>query len=162
MPSYETWDLSEATSVVAARSHEKGAAIPIMHDLMERFGYVDRAIVPVLAEALNLSRAEIHGTLTFYHDFRDHPPGRSTLKVCRAEACQARGAVAMHDALRRKLGIDWHGTTADGAITIEPVFCLGLCACAPAVLVDEEPVGDVRVETLDAFIQDVRAGGARA
>ena len=162
MPSYEPWDLSEATSVVAARSHEKGSAIPIMHDLMERFGYVDRAIVPVLAEALNLSRAEIHGTLTFYHDFRDHPPGRSTLKVCRAEACQARGAVAMHDALRRKLGIDWHGTTADGAITIEPVFCLGLCACAPAVLVDEEPVGDVRVETLDAFIQDVRAGGARA
>ncbi len=162
MPSYEPWDLSEATSVVAARSHEKGSAIPIMHDLMERFGYVDRAIVPVLAEALNLSRAEIHGTLTFYHDFRDHPPGRSTLKVCRAEACQARGAVAMHDALRRELGIDWHGTTADGAITIEPVFCLGLCACAPAVLVDEEPVGDVRVETLDAFIQDVRAGGARA
>ena len=162
MPSYEPWDLSEATSVVAARSHEKGSAIPVMHDLMERFGYVDRAIVPVLAEALNLSRAEIHGTLTFYHDFRDHPPGRSTLKVCRAEACQARGAVAMHDALRRKLGIDWHGTTADGAITIEPVFCLGLCACAPAVLVDEEPVGDVRVETLDAFIQDVRAGGARA
>lgn len=157
MPSYEPWDLSEATTVVAARSHEKGAAIPIMHDLMERFGYVDRAIVPVLAEALNLSRAEIHGTLTFYHDFRDHPPGRTTLKVCRAEACQSRGAVAMHDALRRKLGVDWHGTTADGAITIEPVFCLGLCACAPAMLVDEEPVGHVHVETLDALIEEARA-----
>ena len=157
MPRYERWDLSEASRIVAARSHEKGSALLIMHDLMGRFGYVDRAIVPVLAEALNLSRAEIHGTLTFYHDFRDHPPGRTTLKVCRAEACQARGSVEMHDALRRKLGIDWHGTTADGAITIEPVFCLGLCACAPAMLVDEEPLGHVRVETLDALIEEVRA-----
>ena len=126
-------------------------------DLMARFGYVDRAIVPVLAEALNLSRAEIHGTLTFYHDFRDHPPGRTTLKVCRAEACQSRGSVEMHDALRRKLGIEWHGTTPDGAITIEPVCCLGLCACAPAVLVDEEPVGNVRIENLDALIAEARA-----
>ena len=157
MPRYERWDLIEATKVVAAKSHEKGSAIPIMHDLMARFGYVDRSIVPVLAEALNLSRAEIHGTLTFYHDFRDHPPGRTTLKVCRAEACQSRGAVEMHDALRRKLGVDWHGTTADGAITIEPVFCLGLCACAPAVLMDGEPVGNVHIETLDALIQEARA-----
>ena len=162
MPRYDPWDPLEAAKVVAARAHEKGSAIPIMHDLMERFGYVDRAIIPVLAEALNLSRAEIHGTLTFYHDFRDHPPGRTTLKVCRAEACQSRGAVGMHDALRRKLGIDWHGTTSDGAITIEPVFCIGLCACAPAVLVDEEPVGNVRIETLDALIQDARSDGARA
>ena len=157
MPKYEPWDLTEATHVVAARSHEKGSAIQIMHDLMERFGYVDRTIVPVLAEALNLSRAEIHGTLTFYHDFRDRSPGRTTLKACRAEACQSRGAVAMHDALRQKLGIDWHGTTSDGAITIEPVFCLGLCACAPAVLVDEEPVGNVCIETLDALIEEARS-----
>ena len=157
MPTYERWDLNEATKIVEAGALEKGAVLPIMHDLMARFGYVDRAIVPVLAKAVNLSRAEIYGTLTFYHDFRDHPPGRTTLKVCRAEACQSRGAVEMHDALRRKLGIDWHGTTADGAITIEPVFCLGLCACAPAVLVDEEPVGNVRVETLDTLIAEARA-----
>ncbi len=157
MPRYERWDLSEATKVVAARAHEKGSAIPIMHDLMERYGYVDRAIVPVLAESLNLSRAEVHGTLTFYHDFRDHPPGRTTIKMCRAEACQARGGVEMHAALRRKLGIDWHGTTEDGAITIEPVFCLGLCACAPAALVDEEPVGHVYIETLDALIEEARS-----
>lgn len=157
MPRYEPWDLQEAAKVVAARSHEKGSAIAILHDLMERFGYVDRVIVPVMADKLNLSRAEVHGTLTFYHDFRDHPPGRTTLKVCRAEACQSRGGVEMHAALRSKLGVDWHGTTKDGAITIEPVFCLGLCACAPAVLMDEEPVGNVRIESLDALIEEARA-----
>ena len=157
MPRYDEWDPGEATKIVAARAHEQGAAIPILHDLMERFGHVDRSIVPILADALNLSRAEIHGTVTFYHDFRDHPPGRRTLKVCRAEACQSRGAFAMHDALKEKLGIDWHGTTPDGAITIEPVYCLGLCACAPALLIDEEPVGNVDVDALDDLIAEARA-----
>ena len=98
MPSYERWDLAEASKVVASREAVRGATLEIFHELSERFGFVDRAIVPVVAEALNLSRAEVYGTLTFYHDFRDHPPGRCTIKVCRAEACQARGAVAMHDA----------------------------------------------------------------
>lgn len=157
MPRYERWDLAEASTIVAGRAGEKGATIQILHDLMERFGHVDRDIVSVLAEAMNLSRAEIHGTLTFYHDFRAHAPGRRTLKVCRAEACQSRGGVAMHDALRTKLGIDWHGTTEDGAITIEPVFCLGLCACAPAVLIDEEPMGNVDVGAVDALIAEARA-----
>ena len=157
MPDYERWDLAQATAVVAARAAEKGAMLPILHDLMERFGYVDQAIVPVVADALNLSRAEVHGTVSFYHDFRDHPPGRRTIKVCRAEACQSRGALAMHEALTRKLAIDWHGTTADGAITIEPVYCLGLCTCAPAVLIDGEPVGNVDVDALDALIAEARA-----
>jgi formate dehydrogenase subunit gamma len=124
---------------------------------MDRFGYVDRSIVPVVAEATNLSRAEIHGTLTFYHDFRDHPPGRHTIKACRAEACQARGADAMHESLKKKLGVDWHGTTFDGAITIEPVYCLGLCACAPALLVDGEPVGNVDAHRLDEVLDEARA-----
>lgn len=157
MPSYEAWDPQEAAAIVASRAKEKGATLPILHDLMERFGFVDRSIIPVLADALNLSRAEIHGTVTFYHDFRDHPPGRRTLKVCRAEACQSKGAVEMHDALKKKLGIDWHGTTSDGAITIEPVYCLGLCACAPAVMVDEDPVGNVDVHALDELIAEARA-----
>lgn len=157
MPVYERWDLAEATKIVAARAGEKGATMPILHDLMERFGHVDRAIVPIVADAMNLSRAEIHGTLTFYHDFREHAPGRRLLKVCRAEACQSRGALTMHDALKQKLDIDWHGTTADGAITIEPVYCLGLCACAPAVLVDGEPVGNVTIEALDDLIAEARA-----
>ena len=157
MPTFDSWDLGEATRIVEARASEKGAALPILHDLMERFGYVDRAIVPVLADALNLSRAEIHGTVTFYHDFRDHPPGRVTLKVCRAEACQSRDALAMHESLKQKLGIDWHGTTPDGAITIEPVYCLGLCACAPALLMDDEPVGNVDLHALDEIIAEARA-----
>jgi formate dehydrogenase subunit gamma len=157
MPAYERWDALEAERIVLARVGEKGATIPIFHDLMARFGYVDRTIVPVVAEALNLSRAEIHGTLTFYHDFRDHAPGRRTLKVCRAEACQSRGGGAMQEALKQKLGIDWHGTTSDGAITIEPVYCLGLCACAPALLVDDAPVGNVDLEVIDALISEARA-----
>ena len=157
MPTYERWDAREAEKVVTDHAHLRGPALPIFHALMQRFGYVDRAIVPFVAETLNLSRAEIHGTLTFYHDFRDHPPGRRTLKVCKAEACQSRGAVAMHAALKQKLGIDWHGTTSDGAITIEPVYCLGLCACAPALLMDEEPIGNVGVDTLDELIAEARA-----
>ena len=152
MPQVDRWNIADASEIVAARAHEKGAALEIFHALMARFGYVDKAIVPVMAEALNLSRAEIHGTLTFYHDFRDHPPGRRVIKVCKAEACQSRGALAMSDALKRKLGIEWHGTTADGAFTVEPVYCLGICANAPAVLVDDEPFGDVRADTLDDFL----------
>lgn len=157
MPVFEPWDAAKAKAIVLARAQEKGAALPIMHDLMEQFGYVDRAIVPVMAEALNLSKAEIFGTLTFYHDFRDHPPGRHTIKVCRAEACQSRGAVEMAKTLRDKLGVDWHGTTVDGRITVEPVFCLGLCACAPAVLLDDEPVGNVTGDRIDDLIQEARA-----
>ena len=157
MPRYARWDLQDASAVIARFVGVRGATIEIFHALMERFGYVDRAIVPAIAEALNLSRAEVYGTLTFYHDFRDHPPGHRTIKVCRAEACQSRGAVAMSEALRRKLGIEWHGTTTDGAVTVEPVFCLGLCAHAPAVLLDDEPVGCVRVETVDALIAEARA-----
>ena len=157
MPQFQPWDLADASAIVAARATEKGATLPILHDLMERFGYVDKTVVPVLADVLNLSRAEIHGAITFYHDFRDHPPGRRTIKVCRAEACQSREAFAMHEALKRKLGIDWHGTTSDGAITIEPVYCLGLCACAPAVLLDNEPIGNVDVDAVDDLIAEARA-----
>ena len=157
MPVFDRWDLDEATRIVERRSQEKGATLPILHDLMARFGFVDKTIVPVLASALNLSRAEIHGAITFYHDFKDHPPGRHTIKVCRAEACQSQGALAMSNELKRKLGVDWHGTTGDGAITIEPVYCLGLCACAPAVLVDNEPMGNVDVHAVDALIAEARA-----
>jgi formate dehydrogenase subunit gamma len=157
MPSYPQWDASEAERIVSARAHEKGAALPIFHDLMERFGYVDRSIVPVVADATNLSRAEVFGTLTFYHDFRDHAPGRRTFKVCRAEACQSRGGAAMHAALKEKLGVDWHGTTPDGSITLEPVYCLGLCACAPALLADEDPVGNVDMDVLEELIAEARS-----
>jgi formate dehydrogenase subunit gamma len=157
MPSYEAWSTDAATEIVASLAGQDGAALPILHALQGRFGYVDKAIVPVMAEALNLSRAEIHGTITFYHDFHDHPPGRRTVKLCRAEACQSRGAVALHRDVMERLGVTWHGTTADGAITLEPVFCLGLCANAPAALVDDEPIGNLDGAAIEALIAEARA-----
>lgn len=157
MPSYDAWNTGEATAIVASFAGRDGAALPILHALQERFGFIDKAIVPVMAEALNLSRAEIHGTITFYHDFRDHAPGRHTVKLCRAEACQSRGAVALHKQVMEQLGVDWHGTTVDGAITLEPVFCLGLCANAPAALVDDEPIGNLDRSSIDTMIAEARA-----
>jgi formate dehydrogenase subunit gamma len=157
MPSYDAWNTGAATEIIAGFAGRDGAALPILHALQERFGYVDKAIVPVMAEALNLSRAEIHGTITFYHDFRDHLPGRHTVKLCRAEACQSRGAVALHKQVMEKLGVDWHGTTVDGAITLQPVFCLGLCANAPAALVDDEPIGNLDSAAIDTMIAEARA-----
>jgi formate dehydrogenase subunit gamma len=157
MPSYEAWNTGKATEIIAGFAGRDGAALPILHALQECFGYIDKAIVPVMADALNLSRAEIHGTISFYHDFRDHPPGRHTLKLCRAEACQSRGAVALHKQVMERLGVEWHGTTVDGAITVQPVFCLGLCANAPAALVDDEPIGNLDGSSIDAMIAEARA-----
>ena len=131
-----SWDAARCAAVIAAHGHLDGATLPIFHALQESFGYVPDGAVPMVAEALNLSRAEILGTLTFYHDFRRAPAGRHVVKLCRAEACQSVGAVALADHARRSLGIDWHGTSADGRVTLEPAFCLGLCACGPAALVD--------------------------
>jgi formate dehydrogenase subunit gamma len=125
--------------------------------LLDRFGYVDKDIVPVIADALNLSRAEVHGTISFYHDFRSHPPGRHVIKLCRAEACQSRGSAALQAEIKDLLGVDWHGTSSDGAITLEPVFCLGLCANGPAALVDGEPEGNLDSVSLRAIVAEARA-----
>ena len=115
----------------------EGPLLPILHALQEAFGYVPQEAVPLIAEALNLSRAEVHGVVTFYHDFRAAPAGRHVLRLCRAEACQSMGGEALVGArAERGSGVDWHGTTADGAVTLEPVYCLGLCACGPSAMVD--------------------------
>lgn len=128
----------------------------MLHALQDAFGYIDDGVVPLMADALNLSRAEILGTISFYHDFRRHPAGRHVLKLCRAEACQAAGSEAMHAHAKRRLGIDWHGTTKDGAVTLEPVFCLGLCACGPAALLDGQPIGRVDAAALDDVLDEMR------
>ncbi len=107
----------------------------------------------MVAAALNITRAEVHGIVTFYHEFRHHPPGRHVLHLCRAEACQSVGADAMHDTLRRRLGVDWHGTTEDGAVTVEPVFCLGLCAVGPSALLDGRPLGRLDDDRLAAELE---------
>lgn len=154
---FERWDAALATDVIARHAHMAGATLPILHALQETFGYVDRACVPLIADAVNLSKAEIHGVVTFYHDFRDAPAGQHTIKLCRAEACQAVGAVELADHVKRALGVDWHGTTADGRVTLEPVFCLGLCACGPAALMDDEPVSGLDPATFDARLAEIRA-----
>jgi formate dehydrogenase subunit gamma len=107
----------------------------------------------MVADALNMSRAEVHGCITFYHDFRAEPAARHVLKLCRAEACQAAGADALHRQVLDELGVPWHGTTADGGITVEPVFCLGLCACGPSAMLDEAPMARVTAAGLRAALR---------
>ena len=152
MAAYEAWNQDRAAAIIAAHAGQQGATLPILHAIQAAFGYVPTDAVPMIAQALNLSRAEVHGVVTFYHEFRSHPPGRHVLHVCRAEACQSLGGDAVADAVKAKLGVDWHGTSADGAVTVEPVFCLGLCAVAPAALLDGKPLGRVDADTLAAAV----------
>ena len=143
--------------ILAAHQAMEGPLLPILHAIQTAFGHIPQAALPVIAKGLNLSRAEVHGVMSFYHDFRETPAGRHVLKLCRAEACQAMGADRVADHARKSLGIGWHETTRDGAVTLEPVFCLGLCACAPAALVDGRVVGRVDEARFDALIAEVRA-----
>ena len=151
--SFEPWTSSRGAAVIAEHASLAGATLPILHALQATFGYVPAEAVPLVADAMNLSRAEVHGVVTFYHDFRHEPAGRHVLKLCRAEACQAVGAVALAAYAKQRLGVDWHGTTPDGRITLEPVFCLGLCACGPAALIDDEPVALLDTDALDACLE---------
>ena len=146
------WNPDRAREIVAEHQGLEGPLLPILHAIQAAFGCVPAAAVPMLAEALNLTRAEVHGVVSFYHDFRDAPAGRRVVRVCRAEACQAMGGEAVAAGLLARLGVDWGGTTADGAVTVEPVYCLGLCAVAPAALVDGEPVGRLDAQRLAAAV----------
>ena len=145
------WDAALANGIIAAHRGTEGAALPILHALQEEFGYIPKQSEAMIADALNVSRAEVHGVISFYHDFRRTAPGRHVLKLCRAEACQSVGAAGMADRLLRRLGVDWGGTTRDGSLTVEPAFCLGLCACGPNALLDGEPLA--RLD--DAALLDV-------
>ena len=127
--------------ILEAHQGLEGPLLPILHAIQAAFGYVPDSAIPQIAAALMLSKAEVHGVISFYHDFRSAPAGRHVLKLCRAEACQTVGADAVADRIKAALGIDWHETTADGRVTLEPVFCLGLCACGPAAMVDGRLVG---------------------
>lgn len=129
--------------ILEAHQGLEGPLLPILHAIQEAFGYVPEVAVPQIAKALTLSKAEVHGVISFYHDFRSAPAGRHVLKLCRAEACQTMGADDVADRIKKALGIGWHETTPDGRVTLEPVFCLGLCACGPAAMVDGRLVGRV-------------------
>jgi len=132
----------------------EGPLLPILHAIQDEFGYVPEMALPLIANALNLTRAEVHGVMSFYHDFRETPAGRHVIKICRAEACQAMGADALSEATLAKLGVTWHGTTKNGAVTIDPVYCLGLCACAPAVMVDNRVVARVTEDKMDSILKE--------
>jgi len=134
-----------------------GALLPILHAVQEELGFVPKDAVPLIARELNLSIAEVHGVVSFYHYFRQQRGGRHVVHLCRAEACQALGAVALEAHAKRSLGIDYHGTTADGAISLEPVYCLGNCALGPSMMIDEELQGRVSAQRFDALMAQVRA-----
>jgi formate dehydrogenase subunit gamma len=153
-------DALRAVEEICSRlSSLPGALLPILHAVQERLGYVPAEAVAVLAQELNLSRAEVHGVISFYHYFRTQRPGRHVVHVCRAEACQALGAVALERHAKRSLGVEFHATTADGAISLEPVYCLGNCALGPSVMVDERLEGRVTAARFDELVAQAREAG---
>ncbi len=143
---------SRVGEILTAHKGMEGSLLPILHAIQAEFGYVPQAALPVIAQDLNLSKAEVHGVMSFYHDFRENPAGQHVLKLCRAEACKSVGADRVAGHAQKALGIEWHETTRDGRITLEPVFCLGLCACAPAALVDGKLVGRVDEAKIDSIL----------
>jgi formate dehydrogenase subunit gamma len=156
MPMYESWSSERAAGIIHQHADRPGATLPIFHALQETFGHVPEEAVPLVAQALNLSRAEVHGVVTFYHDFRRTPPGRHVLKLCRAEACQAMGSDDLAARAERRLGVKLGETTPDGRVTVEPIYCLGLCACAPSAMLDGEVVGRLDATRLDTLLTEVQ------
>lgn len=139
----------------AAHAGRPGGLLPLLHAIQAEFGYIPSSGVAIVAEEMNLSRAEVHGVITFYHLFRTTPPGKHTLYLCRAEACQSMGARELEKYAKDKLGIDFHQTTEDGSISLEPIYCLGNCACSPAVMIDRTVHGRVSSERLEELLEDV-------
>jgi len=145
-------DLGEVEAILALHSGREGPLLPILHALQEAFGHVPSASHAPICAALNITRAELHGVISFYHDFRTAPAGRHVVKICRSEACQAVGAEALSERVLDMLRLGWGETTPDGRVTVEPVYCLGLCACGPAAMVDGALRGRVRAEALVAEV----------
>jgi formate dehydrogenase subunit gamma len=145
-------DEQRVLAIVERHRHRDGPLIEVLHDVQIEFGCIPPGAVAAIARGLNLSRAEVHGVVTFYHHFRTRPPGRHVLQVCRAESCQAAGGRAIEAHAKARLGVDFGQTTADGRFTLEAVYCLGLCACSPAAMLDDEVHGRVTREALDALI----------
>lgn len=140
--------------IVAQMKGRPGPLLEILHGIQDDLGYIPPAAVPLLASELNLSRAEVHGVFTFYHHFRNTPPGRHTLQICRAESCQSMGAEGLAEHAMRRLGVAFDETTSDGAYSLRPVYCLGNCACSPAVMIDGDLYGRVTPERLDEILDE--------
>lgn len=157
MPEVSAWNAERAREIIADNIGLEGPMLPILHALQEEFGHINTAAVPLIAGALNLSRAEVHGVVTFYHDFRVAPCGRHLLQLCRGEACQSMGSESLAETVFGKLGVGWHGTTRDNGLTVEPVYCLGLCATSPSALLDGEPIGRLDAGKITEALEEALA-----
>ncbi|MCF8532380.1 MAG: formate dehydrogenase subunit gamma [Reyranella sp.] len=149
------WNEAQGREIICRHAGREGALLPILHDLQAAFGYVAVESIPIVADALNLSRAEVHGVVSFYHDFRREPAGRHVLKLCRAEACQSMDGESLAQTVLDRFDVAWGGTTADGSLTIEATYCLGLCSCSPAAMLDGQPVGRISEVALENLIREV-------
>ena len=144
--------LGRIQSHIEAHKAAPGALLPLLHAIQDDVGYIPEESYQPISRALNLSVAEVHGVVSFYHHFRTQPPGKHILHICRAESCQAMGADALEAYAKSKLSIDFHETSSDGSITLEPIYCLGNCALSPAVMLDEKVYGRVSSTRLDELI----------
>ncbi len=156
MPSYEPWSAERTAQIAKEHQGLEGPLLPILHALQEEFGYIDEAAEPLIAEALNITRAEVHGVVTFYHDFRQAPAGRHVLKLCRAEACQAAGGDALAARAEARLGVSMGSTAPDGSVTLEPVYCLGLCSVGPSAMLNGRVVARLDQNRLDALLVEAQ------
>lgn len=149
------WNPEKVEQVIASLQDTPGALLPILHGIQYTQGFVPPDAVPMIADALNQTSAEIHGVISFYHHFRTFPSGQNVVQVCRAEACQARGSRALEEHVKAKLRVDYHTTTLDQEFTLEPVYCLGNCACGPSIRVNDEIVGRVTNEKFDELVDEL-------
>ncbi len=147
------WSSDAVRTILDQHQGVPGALLPILHAIQDSQGYVPPDSVPMIAKSLNLSRAEVHGVITFYHYFRETPPGRKTVYVCRAESCQSMGSDILEAHAKKSLGVDYYENTADGQFSLEPVYCLGNCACSPSVMIDNEVHGRVTPDRFDEIIK---------
>ncbi len=141
-----------ATRIATQLMHKPGALLPVLHAIQEELGYVPGDAIPAVAKVLNLSRAEVHGVVSFYHLFRTEPPGRKIVYICRAESCQAMGSRALESHAKTRLGIEYHETTGDGEVSLEPIYCLGNCACSPAIMIGEQVHSRVTPARFDELV----------
>jgi len=149
-------DREKLDQIIARHVDSKGPLMLILHDVQAEYGFIPADFIAPIAEAINLSRADVHGVMSFYHEFRNRPAGRHILRLCRAEACQAMNAHALWEKAKEHLGLDWHQTSADGQVTLEEVFCLGLCANAPAAMLDNRPIAAMNEQKLDQILAEIR------
>ncbi|MGS2724705.1 formate dehydrogenase subunit gamma [Porticoccus sp. GXU_MW_L64] len=155
VPEQAIVSLGDVQDIIDNLKSKPGALLPILHAVQGRYGYIPKAAVAVIADSLNLSRAEVHGVISFYHFFRSEQGGEHTLYVCRAEACQSMGSRQLEAYIKEKLAVEYHGTSADGKVTLEPVYCLGNCACSPNVRLDDSVYARMDQSKVDKLLSEV-------